>query len=150
MHRSRKSGRSLSQSEALAALEPQLQDLRGTIASEEPETAMETIKAAETAVRAVEGSAGIGSLLAKARRALKGDAPDREEADAKLDEALQLFATEIVWRTRATEELAAGLEAYDQAIRHNIGLRSQERLPDEIAKAVAACRSVHRDISLSF
>ena len=43
-----------------------------------------------------------------------------------------------------------GLSAYDEAIRHSIGLRVQERLTKEQARLVAQCQSVHRDISLYF
>lgn len=140
----------LANSAALAALKSQVEGLRETIAKEEPEAAMDLIKETVSAVRAVEGKAGIGSILSKARRALKGDVPDRAAAEAKLDEALQRFDEEAAWRERASADLSGGLAAYDQAIKDTIGVRSQSRLPEPIAEYVAACRSVHRDISLSF
>ncbi len=43
-----------------------------------------------------------------------------------------------------------GLMAYREALRDTIGLRQQPVLPREQALDVAACTSVHRDISLSF
>jgi tripartite ATP-independent transporter DctM subunit len=140
----------IAQSDALAALEPQLRGLEEVIAAQSPQEAMETLKAAESAVRAIEGTNDVGSLLAKARRALKGDAPNKQEADAKLAEALDLYGEEVVWRRRAASDLSGGLEAYDDAVKDTIGLRLQQRLPIDIAKQVAACRSVHSDISLSF
>ena len=140
----------IAQSDALAALEPQLRGLEEAIAAQSPQEAMETLKAAESAVRAIEGTNDVGSLLAKTRRALKGDAPNKQEADAKLAEALDLYGEEVVWRRRAASDLSGGLEAYDDAVKDTIGLRLQQRLPIDIAKQVAACRSVHRDISLSF
>ena len=57
---------------------------------------------------------------------------------------------EVAWRTRAAKELLPGLSTYADAIRHNIGLRVQDRLTDEQARMVAECQSVHRDISLHF
>jgi hypothetical protein len=42
------------------------------------------------------------------------------------------------------------LDAYDEAIRHSIGLRMQKRLTTEQAEEIAGCQSVHRDISLNF
>ena len=65
-------------------------------------------------------------------------------------EALALYEAERAWRQRGASELARGLERYDLAIRDTIGLRLQERLPSDVANSVAACRSVHRDISLHF
>ena len=47
-------------------------------------------------------------------------------------------------------ELLPGLSAYDDAIKHSIGLRVQERLTKEQARLVAECQSVHRNISLYF
>ena len=41
-------------------------------------------------------------------------------------------------------------EKYNDVIKHNIGLRLQNRLTKEQAKFVARCNSVHRDISLNF
>ena len=140
----------ISQTDDLAAVKTRIEALRDVIAKEAPEAAMDIVKETESAVREVEGKAGIGSLLAKARRALKGDAPDRGEAAAKLDEALQSFDEEMAWRKRAEQDLAGGLAAYDGAIKDTIGVRSQTRLPEKIAESVAACRSHHRDISLSF
>ena len=39
---------------------------------------------------------------------------------------------------------------YNDVIKHNIGLRLQNRLTKEQAKFIARCNSVHRDISLNF
>ena len=59
-------------------------------------------------------------------------------------------AEEVAWRTRAAQELLPGLATYDEAIRHSIGLRVQERLTQEQARFVAECQSVHRDVSLHY
>ena len=67
-----------------------------------------------------------------------------------LADARALHAGEVAWRTRAAEDLLPGLTEYAGAIGHSIGLRVQERLTKDQAREIAACKSVHRDISLHF
>ena len=136
--------------DALAALEDELKGLRAVISKDAPGTAIETIKAFEKKLSAVAGTSKIKSKLSKARRALKGGSPDREAAGTELAAGLALFASEVEWRKRAASGLSAGLETYNDAIKHTIGLRLQTRLPKEMATTVAGCLSHHRDISLSF
>ena len=111
---------------------------------------MEVIKAARRELGKVAGSSRITGRLSKARRALRGNSPDPEKAAGFLAEARERYAEEVAWRTRAAQELLPGLAAYDEAIRHSIGLRVQERLTQEQARLVAECQSVHRDVSLHF
>ena len=136
--------------DALRAFAPTLASLDAVITHEPPEPAMEIIKAAERELRNVAGSSGINGRLSKARRALRGNSPDPEKAAAFLAEARERYAEEVAWRTRAATDLLPGLTAYDDAVRHNIGLRVQERLTQEQARLVAECQSVHRDVSLFF
>ena len=96
------------------------------------------------------GSSRVKGRLSKARRALRGGSPDPEKAAGFLAEARERYAEEVAWRTRAAQELLPGLAAYDDAIRHSIGLRVQERLTQEQARLIAECQSVHRDVSLHF
>ena len=135
---------------ALRAFEPTLAGLDAVVANESPEQAMEIIKAAERELGEVAGSGRIKGRLSKARRALRGKSPDSEKATGFLAEARERYAEEVAWRTRAAQELAPGLAAYDDAIKHSIGLRVQERLTQEQARLVAECQSVHRDVSLYF
>ena len=136
--------------DALRAFEPTLSSLDGVVANEPPEQAMDVIKAAERELGKVAGSGRVKGRLSKARRALRGNSPDPEKAAGFLAEARERYAEEVAWRTRAAQELMPGLSAYDDAIRHSIGLRVQERLTKEQARLVAQCQSVHRDISLYF
>ena len=136
--------------DALRAFEPTLASLDAVITNEPPEQAMEIIKAAEREVGKVAGSSGIRGRLSKARRALRGNSPDPEKAAGFLAEARERYAEEVAWRTRAAQELLPGLVAYDDAIKHTIGLRVQDRLTKEQAKLVAECQSVHRNVSLYF
>ena len=50
----------------------------------------------------------------------------------------------------AEKEIVAIKEKYNEIIKNNIGLRLQSKLTKEQAKFVAACNSVHKDISLNF
>ena len=134
----------------LRTFEPTLASLDAVVANEPPEEAMDVIKAARRELGKVAGSSGITGRLSKARRALRGKSPDPEKAAKFLAEARERFAEEVAWRTRAAQELVPGLVAYDDAIKHSIGLRVQERLTNEQAKLVAECQSVHRDVSLHF
>ena len=140
----------IADADALQAFEPTLASLDAVVANEAPESAMETIKAAARELGSVAGSSGIKGRLSKARRALRGKSPDPEKAAGFLAEARERYAEEVAWRTRAAEELLPGLAAYDEAIRHTIGLRVQEKLTNEQARLVAECQSVHRDVSLHF
>ena len=135
---------------ALEGFGPALKDLEGVVATEPPKQAMEAIKQASRELGAVAGSSNIKSPLTKARRALRGGSPDREKALTLVAEARDLHAREVEWRTRAARELLPDLDEYAAAIGHSIGLRVQERLTKEQAREIAACKSVHRDISLHF
>ena len=120
------------------------------ILDETADNAMDLIKARESALSELDGVSHIKSPLSKARRALKGDAPDLDESLAKLAEARSLYQQELAWRQAAAAALSEPLTAYDEAVRDSIGLRLQSRLPKDIALAVASCLSHHRNISLRF
>ena len=81
---------------------------------------------------------------------MRGDNPDREKAASLVSQALEQMKTEIKWHQRAASELAAELEAYDQAIASTIGMRMQERLTQEQAESIASCLAVHKDLTLHF
>ena len=140
----------ITDADALRAFQPTLASLEGVVTNELPEQAMEVIKAAGRELGKVAGSSRITGRLSKARRALRGSSPDPEKAAGFLTEARERYAEEVAWRTRAAQELLPGLSAYDDAIKHSIGLRVQERLTQEQARLIAECQSVHRDVSLHF
>ena len=140
----------IAQGQSLAALEDRIKLLAVTIAEEPSEQARAAIKETMTVLRSLAGANAIASKLSKARRALRGDDPDREKAHGRWLEAVALFEVETAWRRAAADKLAAGLDAYDDAIKGNIGLRLQEKFTSDQAASIAACRSIHTDISLSF
>jgi hypothetical protein len=134
----------------LAALELELMALTQQVTSGDPAEGVEKLAAAAKAVGAVAGTGKIKSNLSGARRALRKKKPDREKALKKLDLALKIYRQELAWRQRAKVGLLSGLEAYEMAIRNNIGIRLQSRLPHEMALDLASCTAEHRDISLHF
>lgn len=134
----------------LADLKPRLQELAAVFDNADREAAMERIKAAESQVGEVSGAGDIRSLLAKARRELRGDNPDPQAARDNYRNALQAHEEELEWRRRAQQNLLPELKEFHDLIQYNIGLRQQDRLPKDKAKAVAACLSHHEDISLFF
>ena len=139
---------SIGAADGLAAVRPQIEALPQALQQQSPAEAEETIQEVERTLRDIEGTNDIRKPLSRARRALEDN--DIEEAGEKLAEALDLFAMELSWRQQAKDSVYADLVAYEETIRNSIGLRKQSRLPRDIALDVAACQSVHRDISLEF
>ena len=140
----------IGQAAALAALKGRIEDLLAVAAHEEAGSAMRTIKGVESALAALDGTGDIKRRVSKARRALKGEQPDREKAAGLLAQALDLHAEAVAWRRAADERLGEALHRYDASLESTIGLRMQRRLSSEEAKAVARCQAAHRDISLNF
>ncbi len=136
--------------DSLADVASILEGLDQIILSESAENAMSLIKEREAQLSEIEGVSQIKSALSKARRALRGDNPDREKSLTQLESAHSLFQQELRWRQEAAATLLPPLNAYHQAIRTSLGLRMQPRLPPDLAKSVAACLAHHRDISLHF
>lgn len=136
--------------DALVAVQIDWDQLTASVRNDPPDQAMESIKAAGTLFDEIAGAGHIKSTISKARRALKGKKADPEKAMSLLDEAKELYRIEVEWRQKASTELADELVQYDDAIKDTIGIRLQRRLTTEQAEEVAACRAIHRDISLNF
>ena len=140
----------IDQAEALEALGGRIEDLGEIAADGEPGAAMKAMKEVESALGALDGAGDIKRRISKARRALKGDQPDREKADGLLADALALHSESVTWRLAAPEGLGEALSRYDESLTGTIGLRMQRHLSLEEAKEVAGCQASHRDLSLNF
>jgi len=140
----------LAATDALAKLKPELAGLKEAVSTMDPKESAEVIKQVSSLFSPVAGTKDIRSALSKARKAVRGKNPDPEKALKELEKADKAFAEDMEWRTRAVADLAPGLEAYSEAVKHTIGLRLQPRLPRDMALEVAGCLSDHRDISLNF
>ncbi|NVK34637.1 MAG: TRAP transporter large permease subunit [Rhodobacteraceae bacterium] len=140
----------LNDTDKLAALEAELVNLKEQVSAASPEDAVGLIEAARSEVGSVEGTSDIRKGLSEARKIMRGKSPDADEANAAIDKSIAELNADLVWRKRGQEELLPALETYDAVIADNIGLRQQDRLPDDMALDVASCLSGHRDVSLNF
>ena len=134
----------------LAELDKELTNLKRTVQDSSPEAAMAAIKAAEKNLSAVAGSGKVKSKFSKARRALKKKTPKTDKALNHLSQGMQLFRSEVAWRSRAKAELLDDLLVYDDLLKKSIGLRLQRYMTTEQAQYVAVCHSHHKDVSLNF
>ena len=142
--------KTIAQTEALAALQDRFDPLLTVIREQSPDDAMEAIKTLGDEISLLEETHRITSKLSPARRALRGDSPDKEKALEQVNLAAAQLKSEIEWRERASSELADDLELYNQSIAQTIGMRMQERLTPEQAESIATCRAVHKDLTLYF
>ena len=124
--------------------------MRAVIQNDTPDEAMATIKTLAEGFDQLTNTSPVKSRLSKARRALRGNSPDRDKSIAQLEIAMQKLDSEIAWRGRAADELMPELQAYNSAIRRTIGMRLQARLTSDQAESIASCLAVHKDLSLYF
>lgn len=136
--------------DTLEAEENALMALETVFESRDAEAAMAEIEAVEDRMGEIEGAGGIRSSLARARRALRGDEPEWNEARQHYAEARSVYADDMTWRRQASSNVLPALREFHDTIQYTIGLRQQERMPDDLAVSVAGCLSHHEDISLSF
>ena len=140
----------LNQTEALAKLSDTVHNLGKEISPDnDTKIIVEKIKQAESQLSELAGTTEIKSRLAKSRRALKGENPDFTSSLVFHIEAVQHLTAEIEWRKQAST-LSSSLDAYNNSIKGTIGIRLQEKFTSAQAKAIAACLSTHKDVSLSF
>ena len=139
----------ISETEALAALEDQLESLITQVRQLPADEALDALKAYAIEIDKLTETHRITSKLSRAKRVLRGNTPDREQAVANIMASAEVLISEIAWRQRATE-LASDLAEYDQAIASTVGMRMQQRLTADQAESIASCLAVHRDVSLHF
>ena len=134
----------------LSNLDNEISNLKELIFKESKDDGMNRIKSIEKILNEIAGAELIKEKLSKARRTLKKDDADIDRINTLLDESNEIYMYENEWRAKAEKELLPQLIKFDDSIKNTIGLRLQEKLTKDQAKYVAACRSVHTDISLNF
>ena len=134
----------------LNSLEDSILNLKQQILNESKKEGMSKIKSIEKILNEITGAELIKEKLSKSRRALKKDDADIDKINNLIEDANEIYIYEKLWREKAEKELLPQLIKFDESIKDTIGLRLQEKLTKEQAKFVAACRSVHTDISLNF
>ena len=140
----------LGATEALAGMRPDIAALRAFIDNNPMPASAEQAGAVLERLRDIEDTRSIQSELSKVRRALRGRNPSKEDALSALDKALEVYDEELSWKMAASSNVLPKLAEYEAAIRSTIGLRQQNRLPDNFAADVAGCMSDHRDLTLYF
>ena len=135
---------------AFIALEQDIKGLGALLDDSDTKSAAEKVNALYAAIRQVEGAGDVRSAITKLRREFRRKTVNKANAQQHIDEAVEKYDAQLVWRGQAAQSLLDGLTQYEAAIRTTIGLRQQPRLPREPALYVAACKSEHRDISLYF
>ena len=140
----------LKQTPMLFEMENQLKSLQSVIEEEQPKTAMKRIKEIESSLGSIAGASPIKSKFSKARRSLKGNKPNIENALKHWQNGMTIYFQEINWRQLAVNELAQPLANYELLLKDSIGLRMQKKLNKEQALSVSACKSSHENISLFF
>jgi tripartite ATP-independent transporter DctM subunit len=136
--------------EEFAAVESRYQELGKQLEAGDPEAALATVDALLVRLRELPETYDLDRATTEVQRALKRNPPGMEAARTEFERSFKAFQAERDWRLQAAKELQPGLDKYEATIRNTIGLRQQPRLPEDIALDVAACRSSHRDLSLSF
>ena len=134
----------------LDKLDNKILNLKKFILSEPKKNNITRIKNIEKFLDEIEGTDLIKEKLSKARRILKKDNINLIKINSFIDEANENYILEKKWRLKATKDLLPKLIKFDNSVKDTIGLRLQKKLSKEQAKYVAACRSVHKDISLNF
>ena len=142
--------RMVTETDALAALQPRYEPLIALIREQSPEDGLEAIKALEFDIDSLTETHRIKSKLTRAKRALRGTNPDKEIAIAEIIQSGEILQQEVEWHRRAEAELSADLDEYNDAIKMTIGMRLQERLTGEQAESIANCKAVHKDLTLYF
>jgi len=134
----------------LAALEGDLGKLRESVTSRPPAENVDRLAELAKTLADIKGTNEIRSAVSDARRALRAQVPNQQEAAQQMAKAAQLMDEEVAWRERAKTALLPGLKAYEATIRDTIGVRQQSKLTRDQALDMASCTSGHRDISLHF
>ncbi len=140
----------LNGAETLVGLESQITGLEAALSGADTKAVSAQIAKVSSAIGKVDGTSAIKSQLKKLRREIRAKTQKPEKISAAMEKALTMYRDDVAWRSRAAKELAPGLKAYEEQIRGTMGLRLQQRLPENQALEIASCNSGHRDISLSF
>ena len=136
--------------EKLIVSEENIINLYKIINDNSKEVAISKLKEIEKIFNEISGADVIKEKITKVRRMIKKDDVDINKIDNLIMNIKEIYIIEKEWRKIANEKLLPELVNFDKAIAKTIGLRQQNRLTKDQAKRIAACRSVHTDISLNF
>ncbi len=140
----------INDNEKLKELSPEIKELKYNIDNKNYENTLSIIDSLFEKLGEISGSEEFANKLDDLISVIDNDEVDEQKLIEVSSETFDLFNLEVSWRDDANKNLMPELIKYNDVIKHNIGLRLQNRLTKEQAKFVARCNSVHRDISLNF
>ncbi len=140
----------INDNEKLKELSPKIKELKYNIDNKNYENAISIIDNLFEKLGEISGTEEFANKLDDLISVIDNDEVDEQKLIEVSSETFDLFNLEVSWRDDANKNLMPELIKYNDVIKHNIGLRLQNRLTKEQAKFVARCNSVHRDISLNF
>ena len=140
----------INDNEKLKELSPEIKELKYNIDNKNYENAISVIDNLFEKLGEISGTEEFANKLDDLISVIDNDEVDEQKLIEVSSETFDLFNLEVSWRDDAKKNLMPELIKYNDVIKHNIGLRLQNRLTKEQAKFVARCNSVHRDISLNF
>ncbi|MDC3101219.1 TRAP transporter large permease subunit [Candidatus Pelagibacter sp.] len=140
----------INDNEKLKELSPEIKELKYNIDNKNYENTISIIDNLFEKLGEISGTEEFANKLDDLISVIDNDEVDEQKLIEVSSETFDLFNLEVSWRDDANKNLMPELIKYNDVIKHNIGLRLQNRLTKEQAKFVARCNSVHRDISLNF
>ena len=140
----------INDNEKLKELSPEIKELKYNIDNKNYENTISIIDSLFEKLGEISGTEEFANKLDDLISVIDNDEVDEQKLSEVSSETFDLFNLEVSWRDDANKNLMPELIKYNDVIKHNIGLRLQNRLTKEQAKFVARCNSVHRDISLNF
>ncbi|WP_440643976.1 TRAP transporter large permease subunit [Candidatus Pelagibacter sp. HIMB123] len=140
----------INDNDKLKELSPEIKELKYNIDNKNYENAISVIDNLFEKLAEISGTEEFANKLDDLISVIDNDEVDEQKLSEVSSETFDLFNLEVSWRDDANKNLMPELIKYNDVIKHNIGLRLQNRLTKEQAKFVARCNSVHRDISLNF
>ncbi len=140
----------INDNEKLKELSPEIKELKYNIDNKNYEITISIIDNLFEKLGEISGTEEFANKLDDLISVIDNDEVDEQKLIEVSSETFDLFNLEVSWRDDANKNLMPELIKYNDVIKHNIGLRLQNRLTKEQAKFVARCNSVHRDISLNF
>ncbi len=140
----------INDNEKLKELSSEIKELKYNIDNKKYENAISIIDNLFEKLEEISGTEEFANKLDDLISVIDNDEVDQQKLIEVSSETFDLFNLEVSWRDDANKNLMPQLIKYNDVIKHNIGLRLQNRLTKEQAKFVARCNSVHRDISLNF
>lgn len=136
--------------QTLKDMQSVVENLESDILTTDADAAMDRIRAVEDQLFEIPGAEEVAGLLSKARRALRGESPDTVEAVLYKNRAVEQLLQDVRWMRAANDSILPALEQLDAELSKTVGARLQPTLTRDQALSIAACKSVHRDVSLSF